>query len=105
MTESRFTLMVQRDSWGTTVTLSELAREIACPPSLIERLESFGVVEALPESGSEMLFPASAVRRLKRALRLRHDLGISNHDLALVLDLLDRIDNLEDELHRMRDEA
>ncbi|PON18910.1 hypothetical protein C2W62_05425 [Candidatus Entotheonella serta] len=33
--------------------------------------------------------------RLQRALRLRHDLGLSYNGTALVLELLDRIEELE----------
>jgi hypothetical protein len=103
MSERQLNIIVRRSAWGNMITLTDLARESHCTPSLIERLVSSGVIESVGGTGAEMLFDLSAIRRLKRGLRLEHDLGIDTNDLALVLDLLDRIDELEEELQRIRD--
>jgi DNA-binding transcriptional MerR regulator len=68
----------------------------------VERLARYGLIEPIDETGKTLLFPDSSIRRLRRALRLRRDLGLNTNSLALVLDLLERIEDLEAEIIRLR---
>ena len=53
-----------------------------------------------PESGPEgtFVFSSDAVERLCRGLRLHRDLGINWEGVSVAMDLLDRIDHLEQHL-------
>jgi len=51
---------------------------------------------------SNLLFPPEAVRTVCRAVRLHNQLGINWAGVGLVLDLLDRIEQLEDEIRLLK---
>jgi chaperone modulatory protein CbpM len=84
------------------ISLNELASLCRCHPEFVERLARYGLIEPIDETGETLLFPGSSIRRLRRALRLRRDLGLNANSLALVLDLLERIEDLEAEIIRLR---
>jgi chaperone modulatory protein CbpM len=76
------------------ITLSELSRLCECHLSIARRLFSIGLIEPL-SPGADPLFDRSAVIRARKALRLKRDLGLNLDAVALVMELLDRIDDLE----------
>jgi hypothetical protein len=91
-------LMVQ---WGQrleTLSTDEVAARCGLHPSLVQRLVALGLIE--PLDGRTDRFPPDVTLRLQRALRLRRDLGLSYNGAALVLELLDRIENLERRLEQ-----
>jgi hypothetical protein len=91
-------LMVQ---WGQrleTLSTDEVAARCGLHPSLVQRLVALGIIE--PLDGRTDRFPLDVTLRLQRALRLRRDLGLSYNGAALVLELLDRIENLERRLEQ-----
>jgi DNA-binding transcriptional MerR regulator len=106
MTERRYRLVVQQHyrCHGTEslVSLNELARLCRCHPELVERFARYGLIDPVDETSGELLFPRSCVPRLRRALRLRQDLGLNAYSLSLVLDLIDRIEELEAELKHLK---
>ncbi len=77
-----------------------LARAAGLPPRLLLRLCELGIVDAVEERQGELMFAVDAVPRLRRVLRLRHDLGLGWNSLALVADLLERIERLESRLRQ-----
>ena len=58
---------------------------------------------SLPEPDSEgtLLFPTDAFDRLQRGLRLHHDLGINWQGVSVALELLERIEELEQQVHHL----
>lgn len=106
MAKRRYNLVVQHHytyhGAEPVVSLNELARLCRCHPELVERLARFGLIEPVDEREETPLFPRSSIHRLRRALRLRRDLGLNANALSLVLDLLDRIEDLETELKRLK---
>src|SRR5512136_581364 len=76
------------------ITIEELSRLCECHMSVVKRLFSIGLIEPL-SSGDSPLFDRSAVVRARKALRLKRDLGLNFDAVALVMELLDRIDDLE----------
>ncbi len=64
-------------------------------PDLVRRFVALGLIEPATQSGAELLFATAQVRRVERMQRLRSDLSLNYAALGLVLDLLDRIDDLE----------
>jgi DNA-binding transcriptional MerR regulator len=73
--------------------MEEVARRCALHPELIRRLMALGLID--PVDGSTEFFPPEVTLRIQRILRLRRDLGVNYNAVALILDLLDRIDTLE----------
>lgn len=57
----------------------------------------------LPEPDPEglHLFPLEAFDRLQRGLRLHHDLGINWQGVTVALELLERIEELEQQVHHL----
>jgi DNA-binding transcriptional MerR regulator len=86
------------DAW---LTLEELARTTGVSASTIVRLERLGLIE--PAGGDAHQFAAAAAIRLRRMLRLHHDLELDLFATEIIAELLDRLDTLESELTRLRE--
>ena len=85
------------------LTLGETARQAGVHPDLLERMVDLGLIE--PEQRRpEILFVPEVVGDVCRALRLHNELGINWIGVGLVMDLLDRIGQLERELFRLKNE-
>ena len=76
------------------ITIHELSRLCECHLTVARRLFSIGLIEPLTV-GDTLLFDQSVVVRARKALRLKRDLRLNFDAMALVMDLLDRIDDLE----------
>ena len=103
-TRSRSTLrvsMVSGSSGGDMwLSREELAAAAGISPAMLSRLIRLGLVEpAAPGPGQ---FTAGVATRLKRMLRLHHDIGVNLTGAAIIIDLLERVDRLEKELRRLR---
>ena len=86
---------------GRMLTLEELARRVELHPEMVLRLVDFGLVH--PEASEpEFVFQDEVVPRIWRIMRLRRDLGINWAGIGVVLDLLERIEELEREIAWLR---
>ncbi|MFB8277421.1 chaperone modulator CbpM [Nocardia colli] len=74
--------------------LDEFSRRCGLPPSLVRRLVALGLLDGARE-GTDLRFEPSAVAVVARIQRLRSGLGLNYAAIGLVLDLLDRIEELE----------
>lgn len=88
------------DTVTVTLTLSEVAVRCGVEVEYVERLVALGVIEERPESSTG--FPPEVTLRVARVLRLERDLGVNFEGAAVILDLLERIDQLEHELRSLR---
>jgi chaperone modulatory protein CbpM len=79
----------------TTFTLAELCRCFAVEAELIEDLVEQGILEPAGRRGRHWCFPASSLRRTRITLHLQRDLGVNLAGAALVLDLLERVEELD----------
>jgi len=102
MKYQRYYLVLQRPpSRAGLLTLIETARQARVHPDLLERMVDLGLIE--PEQRSpEIRFAPEVVGDICRAIRLRNELGINWAGVGLVMDLLDRINQLERELYRFK---
>jgi MerR family transcriptional regulator/heat shock protein HspR len=66
-------------------------------PEIVVRLAELGIVEVYRGH-----MPAHHVRRLQKAMRLRSSLGVNLPGTAVILDLLDRMEMLQDEIERLK---
>ena len=86
----------------TTLTLAELCRSFAAEAELIEDLVEQGILEPAGRRGRHWCFSASSLRRTPITLHLQQGLGVNLAGVALVLDLLERIEELDARLRAMR---
>ncbi|MEW5810867.1 MAG: chaperone modulator CbpM [Actinomycetota bacterium] len=82
--------------------LDDIARRCGMHPDMVRRLVVLGLLPCRPDAEGELRFDPSAVAVAARIHRLRHGLGLNYAAIGLVLDLLDRIDELESASRRGR---
>jgi chaperone modulatory protein CbpM len=95
-------LVAQRPNAIDCLTLESLALAAEAHPQLIEQYVAYGLVEPLGSGPQEHEFDMRAVARVRMIGRLRRDLGINLPGIAVVLDLLDRINSMQRELAQLR---
>ena len=95
--------LVLRSTPREYLTLEAAAARVGLHPVLVERFVEFGLIEPAERTGAEMRFDAACLRRLLAISRLRADLGVNLHGVAVILDLVDRLAELQRELARRRE--
>lgn len=90
---------------GERLTLAQLAQTCGLTEAHLHELIDYGVL--LPANPGELqaAFSVDCVFRVRKANRLREDLELDIHALALAIRLLDRIESLEAELAALRAQA
>ena len=86
-----------------TLSLHDVATRCGLHPELVERFVALGIIEPVDDQDDH--FTPDATLRIQRLLRLRRDLGINYNAAALILELLERIDDLEARLQRYESES
>ena len=84
----------------TEFTLVQLCRACSATEEQLAVLVSEGVLEPVGGRLEEWRFAGSTLRRARVALRLTRDLELNSSGVALVLDLLDQIEDLRARLAR-----
>jgi len=85
-------------------------REIVClcgiHPDLVDRLERLGLIDPVDRDAydDEPVFHREAVLLIEKILRLRTELGINYAGVGVVLELLSRIEKLEDRIRELEGE-
>lgn len=85
----------------TFIALEELAGASGLDQDEILELVDYGVFEPRRRAGT-WLFSARSIVYARRAARLRRDFELSSDGLALALTYLDRIEELEQQLHTLQ---
>jgi hypothetical protein len=80
------------------LTLEEVAARCDVELDLVEDLVRHGVIEVT--RGGARRVHATWVLRVRKVARLRRDLDVNVAGAAVILDLLERIEELEDELRQ-----
>jgi chaperone modulatory protein CbpM len=84
------------------LTLPELAQCSGLSEHVLRDLVALGALEPVDVAASEWNFAARCIIAARAASRLRHDFELDVPGLALVMSLLDRVEELESELTRLR---
>ena len=82
------------------LTIQELAAASGIRPERVTNLVQLGVVDAI--AADTPMFRVAAVTRLRRMLRLQSDLGVNLVGAAIILDLVDRLEQVQRELAPLR---
>lgn len=105
MEENRFPLILRHAAagplHGSLLALSEVARLAGVHPDLIDRLTTLGLIDPV-ETFPEPCFDVSTILRIRSILRLHHDLGVNWAGVGVIMDLLDRIERLEQEIAQLK---
>ena len=85
------------------LTLATVAEALGARPQLIARLVRLGVVEAIDNDVEEPMLRTRSVIRLRRMARLRRDLGVNFAGAAVIIELVDRIEELNREVAELHE--
>ena len=97
----RYPLVLRRPG-REHLTLEAAAARVGLHPVLVERFVEFGLVEPAERTGAGLRLDAACLPRLVAISRLRADLGVNLHGVAVILDLVDRLAALQRELNWLR---
>jgi len=84
------------------LTLESLAGCTGVHPTRIAYFVEYGLLEPSARTGTQWLFDAACIARLRMIERLRRDLGANLAGIAVILDLLDRLASLQREVEQWR---
>lgn len=84
------------------VTMHDLAEAAGVHPELVEDLMEYGLLEPVASDAPDRLFAISAIERVRRIMRLRRDLGVNLPGVAVILNMRERMEQLQTELRRLR---
>lgn len=71
--------------------------DLGVHPDLAQRLGELGIIDY-----RRGFVPVRQAARLRRVMRLRRNLGVNLPGAAIIVDLLERIEELQDELGRLK---
>ena len=77
------------------IQLDVFATRCGLHPDMVRRLVALGLVACQKDARGDLWFEPSALVTVARVQRLRTGLGLNYAAIGLVLDLLDRIEELE----------
>lgn len=87
------------------LALKDISERCGVPETTVKAYVEEGVIEAEGEDVARWRFSEVSVVRVQKAHRLERDLGLNPAGVAVALDLMSRIENLQARLRRMeRDE-
>jgi chaperone modulatory protein CbpM len=83
---------------SNALTLEELSLTLRAPSSIIIEMVEFSLFVPTGTGPTNWSFDSLCFKRAKRALSFKNDLELNLPGIALALDLLDQIDELESQL-------
>jgi chaperone modulatory protein CbpM len=78
----------------TGLTLAQLCRVCSVHAEYVIELVEEGLIQVHGEEVAEWHFPGQSIQRIRKAWRLQTDLGINLAGVAVILELLDEVDDL-----------
>lgn len=103
MKTERLCIYNNQDSVEITLTLTELSHAAEADISFIQILIENHLLIPIGNSRENWRFDAAALKRARRAASFHRDLEVDFPGIALALDLMDRIDDLEMQLRFLDD--
>jgi chaperone modulatory protein CbpM len=86
---------------ATLCTVEELCLACNVDANWIAELVEHGVIEPIGQASADWRFTSLTILRIAKARRLERDLNLNPPGLAVVLDLLDEIDDLRMQLGKV----
>jgi chaperone modulatory protein CbpM len=87
-----------------TVTVTELARVSGLSPSELQELVEYGALAPVQrtQTTTTLVFSAACVAPLRQAVRLRRDFDLDLFMVGMLLDYLQRIEDLEKQVRSLK---
>jgi chaperone modulatory protein CbpM len=86
---------------NTYYPLQEICQICGMETDSIVEMVNYQILQPRGKTMHEWQFTATQLPRLKKAVRLHHDLELSWHNVALVLDLLDELEESRKQLQQL----
>lgn len=87
------------------ITCEACADSLGARRSLVVRLARLGLIETLEnQTGETTLVPRRAIMQVRRMQRLRRDLGVNFAGASIILELVERIEQLRREVAERKPE-
>ena len=83
-----------RQYFGEHLTIEQAAFVVGLKPGVIRKIISYELIEIVKDN-SEPVIQVNSIPKLRKIVRLHYDLGIGWNSMGVVLDLLNRIEELE----------
>ncbi|ABK15963.1 chaperone modulator CbpM [Syntrophobacter fumaroxidans] len=84
------------------LTRNELAVHCGIHPDLIDRFIRLGLIDFMDrDSDGEAVFSAEVIPLVRRILRLRNELGVNYAGIGVVLELMARVETLENHIKEL----
>lgn len=83
------------------VSLDELCQLCGVQTALVMELVEEGVLEPVQQRTTTWIFAGTSVKRVQTAMRLQHDLDLNLPAVALVLDLLEELEELRRQVRQL----
>lgn len=99
--EEEMLLAVVMDE-STTFTLVEVCERCHLEKEILLQMIDYGLIEPVDKTAEHIFIDLQALHRVETAMRLQHDLDINLAGAALVLELLDELDEAHSELAILR---
>ncbi len=85
----------------TELTLNDLSRACSTSAEWIIELVEQGALEPISYRQTQWRFTGTSLQKARTAMHLQRDLGINLAGIALVMDLLDEVEQLRARVHRL----
>lgn len=92
--KKRDTLSEYKDEYFFSLTMDEVISTFGVKQSIVVEIVEQGIVEPQHQQ-KDWLFDSEAIRRIRMAINLHHDLGINMAGAALAIELLEEIEALK----------
>jgi len=86
----------------TEMSFDELCTVCQASPDFIIELISYGTIEPIGNSKTSWRFDVYQLNTIRTAIRLHHDLEVNHAGVALAIDLLNQMDDLQNELNTFK---
>lgn len=80
--------------FGEFLTVEQVAFIVGIKPRIIKYIITHEIIK-IEDNSIQPTIHVKCIPRLKKVVRLHYDLGIGWNSMGIILDLLDRIDELE----------
>jgi chaperone modulatory protein CbpM len=86
----------------TTISFNEVCHKYQIPEELLIEMVEYGLFSCQTTKMEQLNLNQHDLHKIESAFRLHQDLGINLPGVALALDLLEKIDKLNDEINILR---
>ncbi|WP_454781249.1 chaperone modulator CbpM [Legionella sp. WA2022007384] len=85
-----------------TISFNEVCQRYHIPEELLHEMVEYGLFSTKTTKKEHLKLNPNDLRKIESAFRLHQDLGINLPGVALALELLEKIDQLNEELNILR---